>query len=62
MMTATLVVNSPILNKYSQASTLFLCTYRHTEKLLPLIPVTFCVTIDLMLLPPLVFPSNETAD
>ena len=51
MRTPPLVVSAPIVNKDSKAPTLFLCTYRHTEKLVPLMPSTSCVTMDLQLVP-----------
>ena len=51
MMTPPLVVCAPIVKKYSVAPTLFLCTYRHTEKLLPLMLSTSFVTMDLQLVP-----------
>ena len=62
ILTAPLVtVLSPIVNKNSSTSFLFLCTYRHTEKLLPLMPSTSCVTMDLLpvLLPKLAAPVDR---
>ena len=47
-MTAPLVVFSPIVNKYSPTPSLILFTYRHTEKLLPLMLSTSFVTMELL--------------
>jgi hypothetical protein len=57
--TPPLCVSAPIVNNHSSTSFLFLCTYRHTEKLLPLMLATSCVTMDLLPVFPSKLPAPE---